>query len=323
MEPISKTLSNIRWKQPLGIPSLDVIRDNILHHRLVVEFCENHQDVTEEMLDRSLVKLDQAILEHKNCQVCTELQACPNLVKGHQGKLTMALSYIDIVHVPCAKWNQHQEQKRRENLIKSHYIPKDVLAGSFQQFVQDPQRFEAFRALMEFCLKVEPGSKDRKMKGIYLYGPLGVGKSYLLAATARKLSTRGISSLMVYTPDFFREVKESLQDHSLQQKLETLKKVPILILDDIGAESLSPWARDEVLGAILQYRISENLPTLFSSNYDYSMLEEHLSHSAKGGMETMKAKRIMERIIHYTDAYFVSGINRRMQQNEGGDVYEY
>ncbi|MEW9670742.1 primosomal protein DnaI [Ammoniphilus sp. 3BR4] len=314
MESIKQTLSSMKWKQPFGLPSLDELKESIINHPLVMEFCQDHPEVTMDMLERSMVKLDQAIQEQGHCQRCTELNGCPNLIKGHRAILTKTASYIETVHTPCSKWNHYLEQRRRENLIKSHYIPKDVLAASFQHFVQDPQRFEAFRGLMEFCLKVEPGSKERKMKGIYLYGPLGVGKSYLLAATARKLSSRGISSLMVYTPDFFREIKDSFQDHSLQNKLDALKKVPVLILDDIGAESLSPWARDEVLGAILQYRISENLPTLYSSNYDYAMLEEHLSHSAKGGIETMKAKRIMERIIHYTDAYLVDGLNRRMHQ---------
>ncbi len=314
MESVSKTLSNLKWKKPIGIPSLEELQQHIFRHPLILSFQQENPEVTIEMLERSMVKLDLAIAEDSHCQACTELDGCPNMIKGHCAKLTKSISYIETIFTPCSKWNAYQEQKSREKLIKSHYIPKDVLAASFQHFVQDSQRFDAFRGLMEFCLKVEPGSKAKKMKGIYLYGPLGVGKSYLLAATARKLASRGISTLMVYTPDFFREVKESLQDHSLQNKLDALKKVPVLILDDIGAESLSPWARDEVLGAILQYRISENLPTLYSSNYNYTLLEEHLSHSAKGGIEIMKAKRIMERIIHYTDAYFVDGLNRRMER---------
>lgn len=313
MQPIRKSLTDFKWKQPKGMPSLEEIRDRIIGHPIVQDFRKKHPEINLDMLERSLMKLDQAIKEQTHCDQCPGLEACPNLIKGHQAKLTWASFYIETVHVACSKWIQYQDQKRRENLIKSHYIPRDVLTATFQNFIPDPQRFEAFRALMEFCLNVDPGSRKRKMKGIYLYGPLGVGKSYLMAATARKLADRGISSLMVYTPDLFREIKDSLQDHSVQNKVDALKKAPVLILDDIGAETLSPWARDEVLGAILQYRISENLPTLYTSNYNYELLEEHLSHSSKGGMEIMKAKRIMERIVHYTDAYFVDGPNRRVE----------
>lgn len=116
---------------------------------------------------------------------------------------------------------------------------------------------------------------------------------------------------MIYSPDFFREIKDAIQDHSLKDKLQALKDVPVLIFDDIGAENLSAWARDEVLGAILQHRMTERLPTLYTSNYDFEQLEQHLAESSRGDIDRLKAKRIMERIRYYTDAYFVGGKNRR------------
>ena len=311
MQPIGKAISGLKWKAPQGIPSFEEITETIFSHSLIKDLLDANPEISREILERSLPKLDQAIQDQNHCNKCRGLDACSNLVKGHQAILSWTGKYIETVYTACPKWINHREQLQRESLIKSHYIPSDVLSATFQNFVQDPKRFDAFKALLEFCLRVEPGSKDRKMKGIYLYGPLGVGKSHLMAATARKLADRGISSLMVYSPDFFREIKDSLQDRSLQDKVSALKTVPVLILDDIGAENLSPWARDEILGAVLQYRISENLPTLYTSNYNYDLLEEHLSYSAKGGIESLKAKRIMERIVHYTDAYFVDGSNRR------------
>jgi primosomal protein DnaI len=309
MQPIQQAISHLPWRRKL--PSLGEIERDILNHPLVVEFRRQHPEITMEVLERSLAKLDQAIKEHNQCAKCQSVAECPNLMKGHEAKLVWTGAYIDTVYTPCPKWIAEQAQKKREKLIQSHHIPREVLNASFQNFEQDPTRFTAFRTLMEFCLQAEPGSQERKMKGIYLYGPLGVGKSYLMAATARKLADRGISSLMVYVPDFFREIKESIQDNSVQEKVAALKSVPVLILDDIGADNITPWIRDEVLGAILQFRIAENLPTLFTSNYNYELLEEHLSHSAKGGIEAMKAKRIMERIVHYTNDYFVDGPNRR------------
>lgn len=311
MQPIHQAISHLPWKKKLL--SLDEIQKDILNHPLVMELRREHPEITLEILERSLAKLDQAIKENNQCGKCSSLAECPNLMKGHEAKLVWTGAYLELVYTPCPKWIAEQAQKKREKLIQSHYIPREVLTASFQNFEQDPTRFTAFRTLMEFCLQVEPGSNERKMKGIYLYGPLGVGKSYLMAATARKLADRGISSLMVYAPDFFREMKESIQDNSVQEKVGALKTVPVLILDDIGADNMTPWIRDEVLGAILQFRITGNLPTLFTSNYNYELLEEHLSHSAKGGIEVMKAKRIMERIIYYTDAYFVDGPNRRRE----------
>ncbi|RKD23799.1 hypothetical protein BEP19_05050 [Ammoniphilus oxalaticus] len=321
MQSINQALSELKFRKPAGMPSLEELQQRVMLDPLIEQFRAQYPEITDDTLERSLVKLDQAIQEEKNCAKCASLDTCPNLVQGHKAELTWSMSYIETVITPCSKWKHDQEQRGREQLIRSHYIPRDVMAATFQDFKQEPSRFRAFHALMDFCLAVEPGSKKKRMKGIYLYGPLGVGKSYLMAATARKLADRNISSLLVYTPDFFREIKESLQDNTLQQKVDTLKKVPVLCLDDIGAETLSPWARDEILGAILQYRISENLPTLFTSNYDYKMLEEHLSHSSRGGIEEMKAKRIMERIVHYSECFFVDGINRRESGGENTDEH--
>lgn len=84
-----------------------------------------------------------------------------------------------------------------------------------------------------------------------------------------------------------------------------------MILDDIGSETISSWIRDDVLGAILQYRMMEGLPTLYTSNLDYDELEEHLAYSQKSGAEQLKAKRIMERIRHYTIPQYIGGANRR------------
>ena len=48
------------------------------------------------------------------------------------------------------------------------------------------------------------------------------------------------------------------------------------MLDDIRAEEVTPWVRDEVIGPLLHYRMVHELPTFFSSNFDYSELEHHL-----------------------------------------------
>ena len=83
------------------------------------------------------------------------------------------------------------------------------------------------------------------------------------------------------------------------------------MLDDIGAESLTSWTRDEVLGAILQYRMQEELPTFFSSNMDFKQLQKYLMVNNRGDEETMKATRIMERIRFLAQPIELSGKNYR------------
>ncbi len=146
----------------------------------------------------------------------------------------------------------------------------------------------------------------------------------MMGAVANQLRERNIESYMIYTPDFFREMKQSIGDGTFQEKLDTIKRAQVLILDDIGAESISAWIRDDVLGAILQHRMLEKLPTLFTSNYDYDELENHLAYSDKGGTEELKAKRIMERIRHFTTFVTVEAeIAACRRRNKDAQVYRH
>jgi primosomal protein DnaI len=146
---------------------------------------------------------------------------------------------------------------------------------------------------------------------LYIYGKFGVGKTYLLGAIANELAKRQISSLIVYVPDYLRELKGSIGDNTVNEKIEMVKTAPILMLDDIGAESMTSWGRDEVFGPILQFRMLENLPTFFTSNFDLNGLENHLTFSQRGEKEEVKAARVLERIQYLAEPVKLDGVNRR------------
>src|SRR5699024_2859032 len=155
------------------------------------------------------------------------------------------------------------------------------------------ERKEVVREIIEFVQNFSP---DTFHRGLYIHGPFGTGKSFIVGVIANELKKRHIKTDIIYMPEFVRAMKASIQNDSVQSKMERFKKVDVLMFDDIGAESISPWFRDEVLGSILQYRMMEELPVFFTSNYNLDQLEAHLSTSSKGDVETIKAGRILERI---------------------------
>ena len=55
----------------------------------------------------------------------------------------------------------------------------------------------------------------------------------------------------------------------------------------------------------------ENLPTFFTSNFDFKQLEHHLTYTQRGEAEEMKAARIMERIKYLAKPIPIGGKNRR------------
>ena len=80
-------------------------------------------------------------------------------------------------------------------------------------------------------------------------------------------------------------VKNAIGDGNVKNLVDEIKQAEVLILDDIGAEQSTPWVRDEVLQVILQYRMQEDLPTFFTSNFNFEDLENILQ---KARTETMK-----------------------------------
>ena len=147
--------------------------------------------------------------------------------------------------------------------------------------------------------------KKDKPKGLYLNGSFGSGKTYLIAALFNEMAKKDIRSVLIYYPEFLRSLKSSFNsDYS--EKFTYIMKVPLLLLDDVGAEN----TRDEVLGPILQYRMEEHLPTFFTSNLTLQELEKNLSITT-GGVDKVKARRIIERIKQLTVNMELISKNRR------------
>ena len=147
------------------------------------------------------------------------------------------------------------------------------------------------------------------MKGLYLHGSFGSGKTYLIAALLNELANKKEATTeVVYFPELLRNMKEDFS--TVEEKLNYLQNVDILLIDDIGAENVTAWGRDEILGTILQYRMNHRLTTFFTSNLSIEELERHLSIT-KDSEDKVKARRIIERIKQLTDNLELVSVNRR------------
>ena len=175
-------------------------------------------------------------------------------------------------------------------------------------YTSDKNRFETIKWVNNFISEYHKGIPQ---KGIYLNGNFGCGKTYLLSAMLNELAKKGHKVAMIYYPEFLRSLKESFNGtDEFKNKFNYIKKVEVLLLDDIGAETVTEWSRDEILGTILQYRMEENLPTLFTSNLTINELETHLSTTNKD-VDKVKARRIIERIKQLTTNITMISENKR------------
>lgn len=217
-----------------------------------------------------------------------------------------------MVYLPTEQLKAQQKAEGIRRRLKTVHMPKSIREASFDQmsFRNDIDGYNhAYMAAMEFAQDYNPGHFER---GLYLYGSFGVGKTYMLGAVANRLAERGIATTIVHFPSLAVELRDSIKKGTLGEQRDAIRRVPVLMLDDLGAGSMSSWVRDDVLGVILEYRMQEELPTFFSSNFSMDELEKnYLTIDAQGGTEPMKAKRIMERIRFLSQEYRMVGTNRR------------
>jgi primosomal protein DnaI len=308
MEKINKTLKKLTSNEDFQ-KRYQQQRGQVLQHPGIVAFLAQHQnEINQELIEKSMIKLYEYTKQSQDCNKCESLETCINFMKGYHPELVLTRNSIDVIYKRCSRKIMVDEQKKNEKLIRSLYVPRDILQATFEDFEGDTGRLDAFDKATLFLMNYEEGKKP---KGLFLYGKFGVGKSYLLGAIANVLAKKQISSMIVYVPELLREMKSSIADSSLNGKIEALKREPILMLDDIGAEAVSSWTRDEVIGPILQFRMLESLPTFFTSNFDLKGLEHHMTYSQRGEEEKLKARRIMERIRTLSEPVLVDGPNRR------------
>lgn len=267
----------------------------------------NTLDIKDEILMKYTSSLEEASVEYHNCKNCKSLNTCKNNMRGYKYTPIKEKEMINFSYEMCSKKEKEEDTLAYQKNLEFFDMPKDIKEANFKDIYKDDKaRLPIIKYFKEF---IDNYKKEEKPKGLYLTGSFGSGKTYLIAALFNEMAKKDIKSVLIYYPEFLRSLKASFNsDYS--EKFEYIKRVPLLLLDDIGAENTSAWSRDEVLGPILQYRMEEHLPTFFTSNLTLAELEKSLSITS-GGVDKVKARRIIERIKQLTTTMELISKNRR------------
>ena len=219
--------------------------------------------------------------------------------------------FIKYMFIDCPYKEKEDKAKAYLKNVTIYKMNKEIREASFKNiYKDDSSRLEPIKYLKKFY---DDYRTLENVKGLYLYGNFGCGKTYLISALFNELAKKNIRSTIVYFSKFLRSLKSSFgsYDSDYEEKFDEVKNADLLLLDDIGAEKITEWARDEVLGVILQYRMEEKLPTFFTSNRSIKELEEHLK-IGNGPDDSINARRIIERIKYLTTEMEMNSINRRV-----------
>lgn len=250
-------------------------------------------------------ELEESYNEFKNCLDCKSIHECKNRKQGYL-LLPENKEYLSFNYIKCKYQKQIDSLEETPKNISLFNVPTSLAHANIKDLFIDGSRLEVVEWVTNFIKNYQ---KSKPNKGLYLYGNFGSGKSYIIAAMLNELAKKNVKSAIVFWPEFLRNLKESF-DSNYDQKMEYIKNIELLFIDDIGAENVTAWARDEILCTILQYRMDNSLPVFFTSNLNLKELEEHFTNT-KDKSDSVKAMRIMERIKHLSENLQLVGKNLR------------
>jgi DNA replication protein DnaC len=129
---------------------------------------------------------------------------------------------------------------------------------------------QAFDAAREFA--------EHPRGWLLLTGPYGCGKTHLAAAIGNYQAGLGFPPLMVSVPDLLDHLRATFSPNStvsLDRRFEEVRTTHLLILDDLGTQSATPWAREK-LYQLFNYRYNAELPTVITTSSTAEELDPRL-----------------------------------------------
>lgn len=111
---------------------------------------------------------------------------------------------------------------------------------------------------------------------LLLTGSYGTGKTHLAAAIANhRVSAYDSEAILVTVPDLLDHLRATYApsaEVAFDQVFDQVRNTPLLILDDLGAESSTPWALEK-LYALFNHRHARRLPTVITTNQDMDLID--------------------------------------------------
>ena len=139
--------------------------------------------------------------------------------------------------------------------------------GSFDERDNEGLQADELKSLQK-TLKAAHSFAEKPKGWLVILGTYGSGKTHLAAAIANYRAGLGDPPLFVMVPDLLDHLRATFSPHSsttFDRRFDEIRTAPLLILDDLGTQSMTPWVREK-LYQLFNYRYNAELPTVITTS---------------------------------------------------------
>ena len=241
---------------------------------------------------------------HAYCKTCHER-------KDGEVKSLMDMKFIFKNNCKCdrerfEKQKQREKEQEIERLKRSCFISMSQWAYTFDNYKGETDK--SYTIAKNYVKEYEQMKKENI--GLLFCGTVGSGKTYLACCIANALIEEYMIRVKIRNfAQIINDLQKSGFDLDKNDYIESLTNVSVLILDDLGIERDTSYAKEQVYN-IVNSRYLKQKPTIFTTNLPY----EKIQNSDDG----VEYERIYSRIIEMCIPIKVMGedFRKRLQKEK-------
>lgn len=184
------------------------------------------------------------------------------------GRIRSRLSDPELVtrvHILAPDYRQPANEVA-ENELSALHLLRDRNFASFEPRSDESLPTDDVKSLKK-AFEAARKFADRPKGWLVFTGAHGSGKTHLGAAIANYAQDMGKMPLIVMVPDLLDHLRATFNPSSpvsYDQRFEEIRDSELLILDDLGTQSATPWAREK-LYQLFTHRYNAQLPTVITT----------------------------------------------------------
>ena len=254
------------------------------------------------------------VLKAKLCHCVTNCPSCQGSCKNLQNGLTRSCLNVE-----------GKDPKRIVNIFNAADLPSRFFDADLIKFSNNTGNCK--KIVSEIMVWVKDYINGVQSKGFVLSGDVGVGKTYILVAVAKKLASYGVDVKFVDFHELLNVIKSGYaEDRSEETVIGPLVKAQVLCIDELAKGRNTDWEQEK-LDQLIMRRYNANKVSIYSTNYSlkeedssgsnfldeyqYQDEESRFNPSVFGSLEKRIGSRIFSRLVETSLMIEIQGSDYR------------